>query len=130
VSFALTNFSATTHPAFFNGEASLGSGVYYLHYLQFPNSSLFGYYNYVASSIFYHYDMGYEAFIPGSGADVYLYDFTTSHWFYTSSTLFPYLFDFTLKTWIYYFPDTTKPGHYTTAPRYFANLTTQTIFTM
>ncbi len=55
-----------TVPAFFSGEASLGSGVYYL---QFPNSTPFGYYNFTTSSILYHYDMGFEAFIPGSGAD-------------------------------------------------------------
>ena len=50
--------------------------------------------------------MGFEAFIPGSAADIYLYDFTSNHWWYTSATLFPYLYDFTLNTWIYYFPDT------------------------
>jgi uncharacterized repeat protein (TIGR01451 family) len=57
------------HPPFFTGEDYLGSGVYYL---QFPAANLFGYYNYVASSIFYHYDMGYDAFIPGSASDIYL----------------------------------------------------------
>ncbi len=46
--------------AFFTGQNSLGMGVYYL---QFPDNNLFGYYNYVAGSIFYHYDMGFEAFI-------------------------------------------------------------------
>jgi uncharacterized repeat protein (TIGR02543 family) len=115
------------HPAFFAGEDSLGGGVYYL---QFTNGNLFGYYNYPSSSILFHYDMGFEAFIPGSAADVYFYDFSSSHWWYTSSTLFPYLYDFTLDTWIYYFPNTSNPGHYTTNPRYFSNLTTGKIFTM
>ncbi len=115
------------HPAFFSGEDYLGSGVYYL---QFPDNSLFGYYNYASSSILYHYDMGFEAFIPGSASDIYLYDFTTSHWLYTSTTLFPYLYDFTLNTWIYYFVSTTDTGHYTANPRYFSNLTTGMIFTM
>jgi hypothetical protein len=113
--------------AFFDGEVSLGSGVYYL---QFPDGNLLGYYNFVASSIFYHYDMGYEAFIPGSIDDLYLYDFTSGHWWYTSNTSFPYLYDFTLKTWIYYFPNPASPGHYTTNPRYFSNLTTGQIFKM
>jgi uncharacterized repeat protein (TIGR01451 family) len=122
----ITPVTGTT-PAFFSGEVSLGSGVYYL---QFPDGSLFGYYNFVAGSIFYHYDMGFEAFIPGSTADLYLYDFTSSHWWYTSSTLFPYLYDFTLNSWFYYFPSTTNPGHYTSNPRYFSNLTTGKIFTM
>jgi hypothetical protein len=114
-------------PEFFTGEVSLGSGVYYL---QFPNGTPFGYYNYPSTSIIYHYDMGFEAFIAGSGADAYLYDFTSSHWLYTSSSLFPYLYDFSLKTWIYFFPSTTNAGHYTANPRYFSNLTTGKIFTM
>ncbi len=101
---------------FFTGEVWLGSGV---NYLQLPDANLFGYYTFVANSIFYHYDMGYEAFIPGSASDIYLYDFTSGHWIYTSSSLFPYLYDFTLNTWIYYFQDTKNAGHYTTNPRYF-----------
>jgi uncharacterized repeat protein (TIGR01451 family) len=113
--------------AFFAGQVSLGSGAYYL---QFANSNVFGYYNFPTNAIFYHYDMGFEAFIAGSAADIYLYDFTSGHWWYTSSTLFPYLYDFTLQTWIYYFPNTTSPGHYTTNPRYFSNLTTGKIFPM
>jgi hypothetical protein len=118
---------ATGHPPFFTGEDYLGSGVYYL---QFPGGNLFGYYNYAASSIIYHYDMGYEGFVPGSSSDIYLYDFTSGHWWYTSNTLFPYLYDFALKSWIYYFPTTKSAGHYTSNPRSFANLTTGMIFTM
>jgi hypothetical protein len=72
---------------------------------------VFDYYNFVACSIIYHYDMGYEAFIPGSAADIYLYDFT-------------------LNNWLYYLPDTKNPGHYTANPRYFSNLTTGKIFTV
>jgi hypothetical protein len=113
--------------AFFTGQVSLGSGV---EYLQFPDSAVFGYYTFVSSTIFYHYDMGYEAFVPGSASDLYLYDFASGHWWYTSNTLFPYLYDFSLKTWIYYFPNTQSAGHYTTNPRYFSNLTTGQIFTM
>jgi uncharacterized repeat protein (TIGR01451 family) len=120
-------YPAGGHPDFFSGEASLGSGVYYL---QFPDNNLFGYYNYVASSIFYHYDMGYEGFLAGSASDLYLYDFASNHWWYTSSTLFPYLYDFTLNAWLYYFPNTKEAGHYTTNPRYFSNLKTGMIFTM
>jgi hypothetical protein len=61
---------------------SVGSGV---DYLQFPNGNLFGYYTLVASAIFYHYDIGYEGFIPGSTADIYLYDFTSVLWLYTKA---------------------------------------------
>ena len=114
-------------PAFFTGEVSLGSGVYYL---QFPDSTPFGYYNFPSSTILYHYDMGFEGYIPGSAADIYLYDFTSGHWWYTSTTLFPYLYDFTLSDWLYYIPASNNPGHYSTNPRYFSNLTTGKIITM
>ena len=119
--------SSTGHPAFFNGEDFLSGIVYYL---QFPDGNLFGYYEYLSSSILYHFDMGYEAFIPSSGGQIYFYDFASGHWWYSSPTVFPYLYDFTLNTFIYYFPDTKNAGHYTTNPRYFSNLTTGQIFTM
>jgi YD repeat-containing protein len=117
----------SAYPVFFNGQASVGNGVYYL---QFPDSNLFGYYNLTNFPILYHYDMGFEAFIDGGNGAAYLYDFTSSHWFYTSSSLFSYLYDFTLNAWLYYFPDTNNAGHYTTNPRYFSNLSTGKIFTM
>ncbi len=113
--------------AFFNGEASLGSNVYYL---QFPDGNLFGYYNLTNFPILYHYDMGFEAFVDGGNGGAYLYDFTSGHWFYTSSSLFPYLYDFTLNSWLYYFPATNNPGHYSSNPRYFSNLGTGKIITM
>jgi hypothetical protein len=74
--------------------------------------------------------MGYEAFLPSSGGLIYFFDFASGHWWYTGSNLFPNVYDFTLGAWIYYFPDTKNPGHYTTNPRYFANLTTGQVFTM
>jgi hypothetical protein len=66
----VTNTNATALPAFFNGEISLGSGVYYL---QFPNGNLFGDYNLANFPIFYHYDMGFEAFIDGGPPPVRLH---------------------------------------------------------
>ncbi len=113
--------------AFFAGEASLGSNIYYL---QFPNGNLFGYYSLQFFPIIYHFDLGFEAFVDGGNGSAYLYDFTSSHWFFTSPSLFPYLYDFTLSSWLYYFPDTKNPGHYTTNPRSFSNLTTGKIITM
>jgi hypothetical protein len=118
---------ATGMPAFFNGEVSLGSGVYYL---KFPNGNVFGYYNFPSFPIVYHYDLGFEAFVDGGNGSGYLYDFATGHWWYTSSSLFPYVYDFTLNNWLYYFPNSSNPGHYTTNPRYFSNLVTGKIFTM
>jgi hypothetical protein len=101
----------------------LDSGVYDL---QFPDGTPFGYFNFPASSILYHYDMGFEAFVASTGDQIYFYDFTRGHWWYTSSTLFPYLYDFSLANWLYYIPSS-NPGHYTTHPRYFSDLTTGTI---
>jgi hypothetical protein len=121
------SFVIGTAPTFFNGASSVGSGVFYL---QFPNGNLFGYYNLQNFPIFYHYDMGFEAFIDGGNGAAYMYDFTSKHWWYTSASLFPYLYDFTLNTFIYYFPDTKNAGHYTTNPRSFVNLTTGVFFTM
>lgn len=125
----VANFSAIVsgHPAFFSGEDFLGSNIYYL---QFTDGNLFGYYGYLSSSILYHLDMGYEAFIASTGSSIYFYDFASGHWWYSSASLFPYIYDFTLNTFIYYIPDTKSPGHYTTNPRYFSNLATQQIFTM
>ncbi len=131
--FAMANQVSSLPPltclksTFFTGEVWLGSGVYYL---QFPNGNLFGYYNLANFPIFYHFDMGYEAFIDGGNGAGYVFDFTTGHWFYTSSSLFPYLYDFTLSNWLYYLPATNNPGHYTTNPRYFSNLGTGKIITM
>jgi uncharacterized repeat protein (TIGR01451 family) len=119
--------AVSSHPSFFAGEASLGGDVYDL---QFPNGNLFGYYNFPAFPILYHYDMGFEAFTDGGNGAAYLYDFSSGHWFYTNSSLFPYLYDFTLNSWLYYIPAANNPGHYTTNPRSFSNLTTGKIFTM
>jgi uncharacterized repeat protein (TIGR01451 family) len=113
--------------AFFNGAVSLGGGVYYL---QFSDGNLFGYVNATSFPIIYHYDMGFEAFVDGGNGAAYFYDFTSAHWFYTSSSLFPYLYDFTLNNWLYYLTDPANKGHYTTNPRYFSNLGTGKIFTM
>jgi uncharacterized repeat protein (TIGR01451 family) len=138
-----------SHPAFFNGEVSVGGGAYYL---KFPgNGSLFGYYNYQFFPYLYHYDLGFEYFLDandGKGG-AYLYDFASNHWLYTSPAYpFPNMVDLTLidatrtncanavslggcpGVIIYYFPDTKRLDHYTTAPRYFLNYVTGNIFTM
>jgi hypothetical protein len=125
----ITSVALNPHPPFFAGEVNFGGNVYYL---KFPNGNLFGYYNYKFFPVIYHYDLGFESFVDASdgNAGAYLYDFTSTHWFYTNSGLFPYLYDFTLSNWLYYFPDTKNAGHYTTNPRYFTNLGTGKIFTM
>ena len=131
---AVFSIALTQTNAFFNGQQSLSS---VWSYLQFQNGNLFGYYSFLqgsastATAYLYHPDLGYEYVTPGSPTgSVYFYDFASGHWWYTSSSLFPYLYDFTLNIWIYYFPDTQSPGHYSSNPRYFSNLTTGQIFTM
>ena len=117
-------------PAFFNGQAALSNGVYYL---SFPDGDYFGYYSFLPDPHYiYHFDLGFEYVFDAmeGNAGVYLYDFASSTFFYTSPTFpFPYLYDFTLDSVLYYYPDKTKPGHYTTDPRYFYNFGLQQIIT-
>jgi hypothetical protein len=110
-----------THPAFFSGETPLSDGVYYL--------SFFGYYNYQFFPFLYQYDLGFEYFVAANDSShgAFLFDVTMGHWFYTSPSLFPFLYDFTLKAWLYYFPDTNNPGHFTSNPRVFENLSTNQV---
>jgi len=119
---------------FFSGEQALGLNMYYL---QLSDGNPFGFYQFVpgtestTGTWLNHFDLGYEYATGQDGSgNIYFYDSTSGHWWYTSSALFPYLYDFSLKTWIYCFPNTNNPGHYTSNPRYFANLTTGQIFTM
>ena len=58
---------------------------------------------------------------PTAKAGVYLYDFASSDFFYTSPTFpFPYLYDFDLGSVLYYYPDPKQAGHYNTdGVRYF-----------
>jgi hypothetical protein len=115
----------------FAGATNGGGGTLLL---TFPSpGNLFGYFVYLSSGNWmYHADLGYEYFIAANdaGHGFYMYDLKSGHWWYSSPTLFPYLYDFSLNAWLYYFPSTSLAGHYTTNPRYFANLTTGAIFTM
>ena len=119
---------STQNAPFFNGSVSLADGFYYL---QFPDGNLFGYYNFGTQPFLFHSDLGFEYPIDaadGSGG-IFLYDFASQTFFYTSASLFPYLYDFTLNSFLYYYPDTKNPGHYTSNPRYFFNFATGQIIT-
>ncbi len=115
------------HPAFFAGEMALSDGVYYL---AFPaNGNVFGYYVYLPQAGFlYHFDLGYEYALDARDgqAGVYLYDFASGGWFYTSPTFgFPYLYDFSLQAVLYYYPDPKNAGRYNTGgTRFFYNFAT------
>ena len=120
------------HPDFFDGEVALSNGVYYL---AFPaNGNVFGYYAFLSDpNYIYHFDLGYEYVFDakdGHGG-VYLYDFASSTFFYTSPAFpFPYLYDFRLNSVLYYFPDPANPGRYNTnGVRYFYNFATGQIIT-
>ncbi len=122
--------TVTTHPAFFAGEVSLGDGAYYL---AFPDGTRFGYYSYLTDpNYIYHFDLGYEYVFDADDGNsgIYLYDFASDDFFYTSRTFpYPYLYDFSLNTVLYYYPDPNNLGHYTSNPRYFYDFATQTIIT-
>ena len=121
-------------PDFFNGGVSVGGGFYYL---QFPDGAPFGYYNLYGEGYgfpyFFHADLGLEYFFDANDGNsgVYLYDFASSDFFYTSPTFpFPYLYDFGLHTVLYYYPDPSNPGHYNTnGVRYFYEFSTGKIIT-
>ncbi len=115
------DFVVVDHPAFFSGETALSDGVYYL---DFSTSHYFGYYSYLDDPRYvYHFDLGYEyVFDAADGnAGVYLYDFASQTFFYSSPTFpFPYLYDFSMNTILYYYPDLDNAGHYNTdGTRYF-----------
>ena len=121
---------SNAHPAYFSGEASLGSGVYFL---RFPNGNPFGYYSYLTDARYiFHFDLGYEYLFDAADgkSGVYLYDFKSNGFFYTSPSFpFPYLYDFTLNTVLYYYPNPADPTHYNTnGIRYFYRFDNGTIF--
>ncbi len=118
---SVTRKPLAVHPSFFAGEVALTNGVYYL---RLPNGNVFGYYSYLPDQNYiYHFDMGYEyVFDANDGkSGVYLYDFYSKRWWYTSPQFsFPYIYDFANGGSVeYYYPDSGNPGHYTSYPRYF-----------
>ena len=103
---------AAGHPAFFTGEVALANGVYYL---DFPgNGNVFGYYSYLADpGYIYHFGLGYEYVFDAADSQqgVYLYDFASQGFFYTSPRFpFPYLYDFSLGSVVYYNYDPNDSG--------------------
>ena len=119
----------TGEPAFFKGAVALPANFFYL---QFPNGTPFGYYSLNFYPYLFHNDLGFEyVFDANDGlSGVYLYDFASSSFFYTSPSFpFPYLYDFSLNAVLYYYPDAGSPGAYTKNPRFFFNFRTSQIIT-
>jgi hypothetical protein len=113
----------------FTGAVNGGNGTLFL---QFPGANTFGYFVYLTDNWLFHADLGYEYFIAANDGSngFYMYDLKSGHVWYSNPATFPYLYDFTLRAWLYYFPNQNQAGHYTTNPRYFANLSNNTIITM
>jgi hypothetical protein len=88
---------------------------------------VFGYYNLNNFPYIYHMDMGWEYFVDANNATHggYFYDFADGVFFYTEPGMFPYLYDFSANTWMYYAPQSGTPDRYTSNPRWFYNLSTQ-----
>ena len=130
INLDVIGYDLAAHPRFFTGEVLLGNGIYYL---QFPNGTPFGYYSYLTDPHWiYHFDMGYEYWFDANDGHngIFLYDFAANTFFYTSPSFpFPYLYDFGLNALLYYYPDPSRPGHYTSNPRYFYNFATHQIIT-
>ncbi len=125
----LFELAVSTQPGFFTGQVALTEGVYYL---EFSGGRPFGYYAFLDNAQYlYHFDLGYEYVLDAQDGQsgVYLYDFASSTFFYTSPTFpFPYLYDFSLNAFLYYYPDPNHPGRYNTdGVRYFYNFSTNRI---
>ena len=115
---------STRRAPFFDDSVALSGGFYYL---KFSDGVPFGYYNLDYSPYVYHSDLGFV--YPFDAIDdqggIYLYDFKSKTFWFTSHSLFPYLYDFTLHTFLYYYPDPDHPDHYNTSGlRFFYNFAT------
>ncbi len=117
--------AVSPHAAFFDGEFPLAKGVYC--------GTGFGYYAYLSDPNYvYHFDLGYEyVFDANDGQDgVYLYDFASNHFWYTSRSFpFPYLYDFSLNAVLYYLPDSNNSERYASNPHVFYDFRTQQFIT-
>lgn len=111
---------------FFTDEKALGNNWFYLDPTTNTNNP-FGYYSALYFPYIYHLDLGWEYYMDGGNGAAYFYDFADGTFFYTEPGLFPYLYDFNQSAWMYYSPASGEGvGRYTSNPRWFLNLTTQT----
>ena len=110
---------------FFDRQVPVGKSTYYMgHDAAQPSGGDFGYYGYFEDRRYvYHFQLGFEYAVDAAdGADgVYLYDFKSSGWFYTSPQFaYPYLYDFNLGSVVYYFGNApVTEGGDPTGTRYF-----------
>ena len=133
---------ASGHPLFFAGEMPFPAtpppppGPWNWYFLTFPFwdkttgvENAFGWYNWSQSPLLWHADLGWESFSDANDSlhGAWLWDFKLGQWFYTAPSDFPFMYNSSAQAWYYYFPNTNSPGHYTTNPRVFKNMTTAQI---
>lgn len=113
---------------FFTGQFDLGNNI---EFLTFKNGTVFGFYSTDSYPWIYHFDLGFEYVFDGHDQQnsVYLYDWSSGSFWYTTPALFPYIYDFSLGSWLYYYSDSQRPDHYTSNPRYFYETRTGKIIT-
>lgn len=100
-----TVFELSIHPAFFNGEVSVGNGLYYLN---LPHA-FFGYYSYQYYPWLYHYWLGFDyVFGNPPGSSLYLYDPSLTATLFTDPDSFPYFYDFQSNSWLWYYTGTSR----------------------
>jgi len=85
-------------------------------------SPWFGHYTYNAYPLVYEYNLGYEYTFDAGGGGVYLYDYSSGHFWYTQASYFPFVYDFTLQAFLYYY-------NVNTPHRHFYDFNTSTIIT-
>jgi len=105
-----TDSAGDTYPAInvsisdlFGGTVS-GAGV--------KRSPWFGHYLYGSYPLVYQYNLGYEYAYAGPNGGVYLYDYTSGHFWYTQSGYFPFVYDFTLNCYLYYYAGNGSPRYF------------------
>ena len=65
-------------------------------------SPWFGYYTTGIYPFIFEYNLGYEYVFPATGG-VYLYDYTSGHFWYTQGSYYPFVYDFSLNAYLYYY---------------------------
>jgi len=71
----------------------------------------FGYYAYATYPLVYEYNLGYEYAYPITGG-IFLYDYTSGHFWYTQSNYFPFIYDFSLQAYLYYYENGGTPRYF------------------
>ena len=106
-----TGFTSST----WNGYPSVDLGIANLNgnpaSANLAYSPWFGYYFTGSYPLVYEYNLGYE-YVFSATNGVYLYDYTSGHFWYTQSSYYPYVYDFTLGAYLYYYVGNGNPRYF------------------